>query len=68
MQNRYNVAHRHSEEVLEACERGGIGFVPWFPLATGDLPEPGGPLDRIAGARDATPAQSRQRGCSDARR
>jgi len=56
VQNRYNVAYRRSEDVLEACERAGIGFLPWDPLATGDL-EPGGPLNRIAGARDATPAQ-----------
>jgi pyridoxine 4-dehydrogenase len=57
VQNRYNVDDRHSEDVLEACEQAGIGFIPWFPLATGRLAEPGGPLDRIARERDATPAQ-----------
>lgn len=57
VQNRYNLEHRHSEDVLEACEQAGIGFIPWFPLATGRLAEPGGPLDRIAREQDATPAQ-----------
>jgi pyridoxine 4-dehydrogenase len=57
VQNRYSVVDRHSEDVLEACEDAGIGFIPWFPLATGDLAEPGGPLDEIARARGATPGQ-----------
>ena len=57
VQNRYNLSHRGSEEVLEACERAGIGFIPWFPLATGDLAESGGPLDEIASSHDATPGQ-----------
>jgi pyridoxine 4-dehydrogenase len=37
VQNRYNREDRHSEDVLEECERLGIGFIPWFPLGTGDL-------------------------------
>jgi aryl-alcohol dehydrogenase-like predicted oxidoreductase len=57
VQNRYNLEDRDSEDVLEACESTGIGFIPWFPLATGRLAEPGGPLDRIAKRRDATPGQ-----------
>ena len=57
VQNRYNLEDRDSEDVLEACEKLGIGFIPWFPLATGRLAEPGGPLDRIARERDATPGQ-----------
>jgi pyridoxine 4-dehydrogenase len=57
VQNRYNLEDRDSEDVLEACESAGIGFIPWFPLATGRLAEPGGPLDRIARERDATPGQ-----------
>jgi aryl-alcohol dehydrogenase-like predicted oxidoreductase len=57
VQNRYNLTDRDSEDVLEACEQAGIGFIPWFPLATGTLAEPGGPLDKIARAHDATPAQ-----------
>ena len=43
--------------MLEVCERDGLGFIPWFPLATGDLAQPGGPLDEIARAHDATPGQ-----------
>jgi pyridoxine 4-dehydrogenase len=57
VQNRYNLEDRHSEDVLYVCEEAGIGFLPWFPLATGRLAEPGGPLDRIARAHEATPAQ-----------
>jgi pyridoxine 4-dehydrogenase len=57
VQNRYSLEDRHSEDVLETCESFGIGFIPWFPLATGRLAEPGGPLDRIASEHDATPAQ-----------
>jgi aryl-alcohol dehydrogenase-like predicted oxidoreductase len=57
VQNRYNLEDRDSEDVLERCESLGIGFIPWFPLATGRLAEPGGPLDRIARDRDAQPGQ-----------
>jgi pyridoxine 4-dehydrogenase len=57
VQNRYNLEDRRSEDVLDVCEADGIGFIPWFPLATGSLAEPGGPLDRIARAHEATPAQ-----------
>jgi aryl-alcohol dehydrogenase-like predicted oxidoreductase len=57
VQNLYNVANRQSEDVLEACEAGGIGFVPWFPIATGRLAQPGGPLDALAQETGATPAQ-----------
>ena len=57
VQNLYNLTDRSSEDVLEACEEAGIGFIPWFPLATGDLAEDGGKLDEVAHAHDATPAQ-----------
>jgi pyridoxine 4-dehydrogenase len=57
VQNRYNLAERSSEDVLDACEEADIGFIPWFPLAIGRLAEPGGPLDNGARARDATPGQ-----------
>jgi pyridoxine 4-dehydrogenase len=57
VQNRYNLADRAAEGVLDACERAGIGFIPWFPLATGDLARPGGPLDELARAHEATPSQ-----------
>jgi pyridoxine 4-dehydrogenase len=57
VQNRFNLADRHSEDVLDACTERGIGFIPWFPLATGQLAQPGGPLDDAAQAHDATPSQ-----------
>ena len=57
VQNRYNLTDRSSEDVLDACEQAGIGFIPWFPLATGSLAEPGGPLDAAARAHDASPGQ-----------
>ena len=57
VQNRYNLTDRSSEAVIEACEREGIAFIPWFPLATGELARPGGDLDEIATRYEATPAQ-----------
>ena len=57
VQNRYNLTDRDSEDVLGFCEREGIGFIPWFPLATGDLARPGGPLDEIATRYGASPGQ-----------
>jgi pyridoxine 4-dehydrogenase len=57
VQNRYNLLDRDSEEVLRRCEAQGIGFLPWFPIATGDLARPGGPLDDLAAETGATPAQ-----------
>jgi pyridoxine 4-dehydrogenase len=57
VQNQYNLAHRDSEHVLNYCARESIGFVPWFPLATGDLAKPHGTLARIAGRLGAKPAQ-----------
>jgi pyridoxine 4-dehydrogenase len=57
VQNRYNLSERRSEEVLHRCERDRLGFLPWFPLATGSLARPGGPLDEIARRHDATAGQ-----------
>jgi pyridoxine 4-dehydrogenase len=57
IQNLYNLADRSSEDMLQACEQEGLGFLPWFPLATGDLARPGGPLDEIAREHGAAPAQ-----------
>jgi aryl-alcohol dehydrogenase-like predicted oxidoreductase len=57
VQNRYNLSDRSSEDVLEVCERDGLGFLPWFPLATGRLAEPGGLVAEVADAHSATPAQ-----------
>jgi pyridoxine 4-dehydrogenase len=57
VQNRYNLARRASEDVLDHCEREGIAFLPWYPLDVGRLAEPNGPLARVARAKGATPAQ-----------
>jgi aryl-alcohol dehydrogenase-like predicted oxidoreductase len=57
VQNRYSLADRKHEPVLEACERDGRAFLPWFPLAAGDAAHAGGALERVAAARDASPVQ-----------
>jgi pyridoxine 4-dehydrogenase len=57
VQNLYNLATRDDEDVLEHAEREGIGFIPWFPIATGELARDGGPLDQIAQDHCASPAQ-----------
>ena len=57
VQNRYNLAERDAEDVLEHCEREGIGFIPWYPLLTGKLADGDGPLAQAARRLDATPAQ-----------
>jgi len=57
VQNRFNLTDRGSEAVLDYCEREGIGFIPWFPLAAGELAKPGAILDRIAKAHGAAPSQ-----------
>jgi aryl-alcohol dehydrogenase-like predicted oxidoreductase len=57
VQNRYNLADRGSEDVLDFCEGNGIGFIPWFPLAAGDLVRLGGLLDRVARSYGATAGQ-----------
>ena len=57
VQNQYNLVTRDSEDVLDYCEKHGIGFIPWYPLAAGDLARPGSLLDGIAKKHKATPAQ-----------
>ena len=57
VQNIYNLTNRQHEDVLEHCQSEGIGFIPWFPLAAGDLAKPGGPVAEAAEAHDATPGQ-----------
>ena len=58
VQNQYNVAHRPEadERVLDACEEYDVGFIPWYPLAAGDLDSVEG-IDAIAERHDATPHQ-----------
>jgi pyridoxine 4-dehydrogenase len=57
VQNLYNLSNRQSEEVLDYCAAEGIGFIPWFPIATGELAKPGGPLDALSAETGATAAQ-----------
>lgn len=57
VQNLYNLTNRASEDVLDACEADGIGFLPWFPVATGKLADPGGPLAELSARTGHSPAQ-----------
>jgi pyridoxine 4-dehydrogenase len=57
VQNRYNLTDRNSEDVLDYCTPENLGFIPWFPLATGDFAKLGGSLQRVAQRLDATPSQ-----------
>ncbi|PZE27296.1 MULTISPECIES: aldo/keto reductase [unclassified Curtobacterium] len=57
VQNLYNLSNRSSEELLDWSEEQGIGFIPWFPLATGQLSGEGSPLSELAKQHDATPSQ-----------
>ncbi|HEY4136014.1 MAG TPA: aldo/keto reductase [Alphaproteobacteria bacterium] len=57
VQNRYNLVDRTSEAVLDHCAKHDIGFIPWFPLAAGDLAKPGSLLDSIAKTHNAGPSQ-----------
>ncbi|MDL2399142.1 aldo/keto reductase [Rhizobium mayense] len=57
VQNRYNLVDRTSEDVLDYCAKHNIGFIPWFPLAAGDLAKEGSLLDIIAKKHGAAPSQ-----------
>jgi aryl-alcohol dehydrogenase-like predicted oxidoreductase len=57
VQNLYNLSNRHHEDVLDYCEAEGLGFIPWFPLATGKLAGSGGPLDQISAEHGASQSQ-----------
>jgi aryl-alcohol dehydrogenase-like predicted oxidoreductase len=57
VQNRYNLIDRSSEAVLDHCEAERIAFIPWFPIAAGDLSKPGGPVDEVVKTTGATPSQ-----------
>ncbi len=67
VQNRYNLADRDSEDILDRCEALGIGFIPWFPLAAGRLVGGREALDEFARAHEATAAQIASPGSSSAR-
>jgi len=57
VQNHFNIANRGAEDVVSYCEEHQIGFIPWFPLASGKLSRTGGPIDQVAGQLDATVSQ-----------
>ena len=57
VQNRYNLVYRESEALIDSCVRQGIGFIPYEPLATGELARHGGPLDQVAKRHSAQPSQ-----------
>jgi aryl-alcohol dehydrogenase-like predicted oxidoreductase len=57
VQNLYNLANRSAEPLLDYCTAEGIGFIPWFPLATGELAGPGSKLTAIAEEKQASPSQ-----------
>jgi aryl-alcohol dehydrogenase-like predicted oxidoreductase len=57
VQNKYNIGDRAHEDVVEYCTKHNIAFIPWFPVAAGELAKPGGKLDKVAKAHDATVSQ-----------
>jgi aryl-alcohol dehydrogenase-like predicted oxidoreductase len=57
VQNEYNIGNRKSEAVLDYCEQEGLAFIPWFPVASGKLAQPGGKLDDLAKRHNATVGQ-----------
>ena len=57
VQNQYNIGDRKHEDVVDYCEKEGIAFIPWFPVAGGKLAAPGGPLDAAAKKHGATVSQ-----------
>jgi aryl-alcohol dehydrogenase-like predicted oxidoreductase len=57
VQNLYNLAKRDAEPLLDYCEQHSVGFIPWFPLATGALAKDDGPLAGMAKRYNAKPAQ-----------
>lgn len=57
VQNLYNLTYRRTEDVLDYCEKNNIAFIPWFPLAAGNLSKEGGILDTVAKKVGATPSQ-----------
>ncbi len=57
VQNQYNLSDRRHEAVLKYSEQHNLGFIPWFPVASGKLAQAGGPLDQVAKRHKATVAQ-----------
>jgi aryl-alcohol dehydrogenase-like predicted oxidoreductase len=57
VQNMYNLTNRKSAKVVDYCNENGLGFIPWFPLAAGEITKPGGHLDKIAKSHKVTISQ-----------
>ena len=57
VQNKYNITDRAAEDVVDYCSKTNLAFIPWFPLAAGELTKPGGVLDKLAKAHNATTSQ-----------
>lgn len=57
VQNLYNLTDRKSEDVLKYCEKHQLGFIPWYPIASGELAKPGSVLEKFAKEKGATTAQ-----------
>jgi aryl-alcohol dehydrogenase-like predicted oxidoreductase len=57
VQNMYNIGQRGDDDVVDHCGQQQIGFIPWFPLASGKLSRPGGPVDLVAQETGATVSQ-----------
>jgi pyridoxine 4-dehydrogenase len=57
VQNRYSVVDRAADDVVEYCQSAGLGFIPWFPLAAGDVSKSGSELERTAAKLKITPSQ-----------
>jgi pyridoxine 4-dehydrogenase len=57
VQNRYSLSDRGSEAVLQYCEEKKLGFIPWFPLAAGQLSSGESPVRRVAAELKATPSE-----------
>ncbi len=57
IQNHYNLSNRKSEDVLEYCEKHNLGFIPWYPIGSGNLAHPGGLIEKIANQKGCSPAQ-----------
>ena len=68
VQNLFNLTNRQSQDVLDYCTARGIAFIPWFPIANGDLAKPGGAVDHVVQATGATPPRWRWPGCWPSRR
>jgi pyridoxine 4-dehydrogenase len=57
VQNRYSISDRGSEDILEYCEKEKMAFIPWFPLAAGEVSRGDSPIRRVAAQSKATPSQ-----------